>query len=289
LDPSNHRQVDPSETPESAKKLKTTSTSSPSSKTSLKNTPIAEADYQPPKSKKELRALKKAARKRKEVEENDESQDKFLSEEEYKQQKQREKKEKRKAMMQELRKQERENKKIRQQRKLNRERNAPKWKQAQVEAKDEPKHQQQQSEKKNKKKAKTSGAEQEEQDIAMKALKQVFRGSTDESGMTTTTLGVKYKDIVVGTGDEVREKKLVTVQYQLKGGKFKAVLDSSKKFNFRLGKGEVIQGWDIGLMGMRVGGRRQLIVPPKAGYGSQDIGAGPGGLLYFDITLLAIR
>jgi FKBP-type peptidyl-prolyl cis-trans isomerase len=63
--------------------------------------------------------------------------------------------------------------------------------------------------------------------------------------------------------------------------------NSNKKFTFRLGKGEVIQGWDIGMMGMRQGGTRHLIVPPKAGYKSEDIGAGPGGLLYFDITLLS--
>ena len=51
----------------------------------------------------------------------------------------------------------------------------------------------------------------------------------------------------------------------------------------------MIQGWDIGCQGMREGGRRKLIVPPKAGYGSQDIGAGPGATLFFDITLLSIR
>ena len=51
----------------------------------------------------------------------------------------------------------------------------------------------------------------------------------------------------------------------------------------------VIKGWDIGVVGMKVGGRRQLIVPPKAGYGSEDIGAGPGAVLFFDITLLNMR
>ena len=57
-----------------------------------------------------------------------------------------------------------------------------------------------------------------------------------------------------------------------------------------MGKGEVIQGWEIGLQGMRVGGIRHLIVPPnKAGYGpTQDIGAGPGAILHFHITLLDI-
>lgn len=246
LDRSNHQQAGLSETVESAKKPKTASASSPGSeKSSLKNDLIPISD-EPPKSKKELRALKKAALKQKQEkeEEYDDVEEQLLSKEEYKQQKQREKKEQRKAMIQELRKQERENKKIRQQKRLNREMNAPKRKQVQTDETTETK-QRQQPEKKNKKQAKKQAAAQEEQDIAMKALKQVLRGSTDESGMTTTTLGVKYKDIVVGTGEEVREKNLVTVQYQLKGGKFMAVLDSSKKFNFRVGKGEVIQGWDM--------------------------------------------
>jgi FKBP-type peptidyl-prolyl cis-trans isomerase len=123
----------------------------------------------------------------------------------------------------------------------------------------------------------------------MKVLSEIIRGSKDESGMTTTQLGVQYKDIVVGGGVAVKNKSLVTVQYKLTGGKFGAVLDSSKNFNFRAGKGEVIQGWDIGLVDMREGGRRKLIVPPKAGYGSQDIGAGSGAILYFDITVLSVR
>ena len=94
----------------------------------------------------------------------------------------------------------------------------------------------------------------------------------------------------MGSGPAVRTKNLVTVKYQLRGGTPNGpLLDSSKKFNFRVGKGEVVQGWDIGLEGMRPGGSRHLIVPPKAGYGSQDIGAGSGAMLYFDITLLEVR
>jgi peptidylprolyl isomerase len=69
-----------------------------------------------------------------------------------------------------------------------------------------------------------------------------------------------------------------------------AWFDSAKKFTFRLSKGEVIQGWDFGMVGMQQGvRRRRLIVPPKAGYGSQDIGAGAGAVLvlHFDITLFS--
>lgn len=65
------------------------------------------------------------------------------------------------------------------------------------------------------------------------------------------------------------------------------VIDSSSNFGFCMGKGEVISGWEIGLLRMRQGGTRHLIVPPAAGYGNQNIGAGSGGLLYFEITLLS--
>ena len=66
------------------------------------------------------------------------------------------------------------------------------------------------------------------------------------------------------------------------------LLDSSGNFGFRLGKGEVIEGWDIGVAGMRVGGTRRLIVPREAGYGNKDVGAGRGADLYFEIELLQV-
>jgi FK506-binding nuclear protein len=124
--------------------------------------------------------------------------------------------------------------------------------------------------------------------VEMDVYNSLFKGTVDPSnGTTTCRLGVNYKDKVVGKGNLVQDRTMITVKYQLTGGKFGAVLDSSNKFNFTLGKGEVIQGWDIGILGMRQGGTRHLIVPPKAGYGSKDIGAGPGAPLNFDITLLS--
>lgn len=121
--------------------------------------------------------------------------------------------------------------------------------------------------------------------------KNLFKKRVDPTtGATACRLGVKYVDEKIGTGPGAQPKSLVTVKYQLRGGNPHGVLlDSSKKFTFRLGKGEVIQGWDIGVEGMQVGTVRNLIVPPKAGYGSQDIGAGPGAMLYFNVALLAIR
>eukprot|EP00978_Attheya_sp_CCMP212_P002031 scaffold4157_cov58-Attheya_sp.AAC.3 len=91
-----------------------------------------------------------------------------------------------------------------------------------------------------------------------------------------TQKGVKYCDILIGKGPLIEEGKKVQVKYVLRAEhKQGKVLDSGDNFSFRLGKGDVISGWDIGLLGMKQGGIRHLIVPPKAGYGSKDIGGGP--------------
>eukprot|EP00558_Chaetoceros_sp_UNC1202_P002079 CAMPEP_0197259324 /NCGR_PEP_ID=MMETSP1429-20130617/83458_1 /TAXON_ID=49237 /ORGANISM="Chaetoceros sp., Strain UNC1202" /LENGTH=192 /DNA_ID=CAMNT_0042723529 /DNA_START=1418 /DNA_END=1996 /DNA_ORIENTATION=+ len=128
------------------------------------------------------------------------------------------------------------------------------------------------------------------EDFTMNVYNDLFNGTIDETtGTTTLRMGVKYIDVAEGTGQPAQEGTLVNVSYKLKGGKYGAVIDSSKSFSFRLGKREVIKGWEIGVEGMKVGGKRHLIVPPKAGYGSQDIGAGPGATLFFDISLLSMR
>jgi FK506-binding nuclear protein len=100
-------------------------------------------------------------------------------------------------------------------------------------------------------------------------------------------LGVSYQDILPGKGTVVQEYKKIRVKYVLhKHNKTGKVLDSNDNFGLRLGMGEVIAGWDIGLEGMRRGGVRHLMVPPAAGYGKKDIGAGSGGILFFKVTLL---
>jgi FKBP-type peptidyl-prolyl cis-trans isomerase len=103
-----------------------------------------------------------------------------------------------------------------------------------------------------------------------------------------THKGVLYNDIVIGKGPVVQDRKKVRVSYKLRAvNKTGKVIDSSSNFGFRMGKGEVISGWEIGLLRMKQGGTRHLIVPPGAGYGNRNIGAGSGALLYFEITLLS--
>jgi FKBP-type peptidyl-prolyl cis-trans isomerase len=178
-----------------------------------------------------------------------------------------------------------EEKKLRKDRKHNRAMNAPGGAKARKEKQKDASKSTKKGEKRSA--AKQSSSQPQEQEIYKNVLNKVLNGSEqDEDGTTTLRLGVKYKDVVVGTGPMVQEKNLVTVRYKLSGGWFGAVLDSSNNFTFRLGKGEVIQGWDIGMAGMCQGGTRKLIIPPKAGYGASDIGAGPGATLYFNVTVL---
>lgn len=241
-----------------------------------------------PKSKKELRAEKKAAKKAAaaaSTTNNEESPTK-IPEAESKEEKYRLKKERRKQQLKEREKEMLREKKERQKKRKARELHAVGGGQNPVEAAKRL------EERKNKKRRK-----KEQTDILLESkffgrdmdvFDKVFNGTgeEDEEGVRTLDLGVKCKDVVLGKGARVENGSLLTVMYKLKSGKG-ILIDSSKKFVFRVGKGNVIRGWDIGVRGMAVGGTRKLIVPPKAGYQGQDIGAGPGALLYFDITVLA--
>lgn len=106
----------------------------------------------------------------------------------------------------------------------------------------------------------------------------------------TLARGVRCMDLSIGRGPTVVHRKNVRVSYTLRSKSHASgkVLDSSGNFGFHFGKGEVIKGWDIGLVGMKVGGVRRLVVPPSAGYGNRDVGAGAGGDLYFQIELLHV-
>ena len=102
-------------------------------------------------------------------------------------------------------------------------------------------------------------------------------------------------DLIVGTGDEAVAGKKVTVQYvgvsQKTKKQFDASWDRGQPFSFVLGQGNVIQGWDQGVPGMKVGGRRKLVIPADLGYGSQGAGSaiGPNEALVFVVDLLSVN
>ena len=128
--------------------------------------------------------------------------------------------------------------------------------------------------------------------VAMTALAQTG-GPTKVTGKPKTTAsGVQYWDITPGTGATAVSGKKVTVNYTgwlTTGKKFDSSV-GKRPFQFKLGAGDVIQGWDDGVAGMKVGGKRQLRIPPNLGYGSQGAPGAipPNATLIFDVELLAV-
>lgn len=110
----------------------------------------------------------------------------------------------------------------------------------------------------------------------------------------TTSSGLKYSDQVVGTGVEAVAGKTVSVHYTgwlASGQKFDSSVDRGQPFSFPLGAGRVIKGWDEGVQGMKVGGKRKLTIPSELGYGSRGAGGviPPNATLIFDVELLDVR
>lgn len=102
------------------------------------------------------------------------------------------------------------------------------------------------------------------------------------------------EDVVKGTGEEAKVGKLVTVHYSgflTNGTLFDSSIPRKSPFSFRLGAGDVIQGWDRGVAGMKVGGKRKLTIPSKLGYGSRGAGnvIPPNATLVFDVELLKVE
>ena len=116
--------------------------------------------------------------------------------------------------------------------------------------------------------------------------------------MTEMPSGLKYTDTKVGDGAEAKPGKKVSVHYTgwlynngRRGAKFDSSLDRGQPFQFTLGAHQVIAGWDEGVAGMKVGGKRTLVIPPELGYGARGAGGviPPNSTLMFDVELLGVQ
>lgn len=115
--------------------------------------------------------------------------------------------------------------------------------------------------------------------------------------MNTTASGLQIDDTVVGTGAEAKSGNMVSVHYTgwlytdgVAGAKFDSSKDRGEPFKFSLGGGQVIRGWDEGVVGMKIGGTRHLVIPPALGYGARGAGSviPPNATLLFEVDLLGV-
>ena len=109
-----------------------------------------------------------------------------------------------------------------------------------------------------------------------------------------TDSGLKYDDTVLGQGVAASAGQTVSVHYTgwlTDGKKFDSSKDRGEPFEFKLGAGQVIRGWDEGVQGMRIGGTRKLTIPPQLGYGARGAGGAipPNATLVFEVELLGVR
>ena len=110
----------------------------------------------------------------------------------------------------------------------------------------------------------------------------------------TTASGLVYEDTVVGEGAEAQAGQFVTVHYTgwlTNGSKFDSSKDRNDPFQFPLGRGHVIKGWDEGVQGMKIGGTRKLTIPAELGYGARGAGGviPPNATLVFEVELLGLQ
>lgn len=120
-----------------------------------------------------------------------------------------------------------------------------------------------------------------------------FEQAGAEGKEITTSSGLQYIDLKVGTGATAQAGQTVNVHYTgwlENGKKFDSSVDRGQPFSFPLGAGRVIKGWDEGVQGMKVGGKRKLIIPSSLGYGARGAGGAipPNATLIFEVELLGI-
>ena len=118
--------------------------------------------------------------------------------------------------------------------------------------------------------------------------------NVNAANLTNTTSGLQYEDKKVGDGASPSKGQTVTVHYTgwlTDGTKFDSSVDRGQPFNFVLGVGQVIKGWDEGVASMKIGGRRMLVIPAELGYGARGAGGiiPPNATLVFDVELLGVR
>ena len=129
--------------------------------------------------------------------------------------------------------------------------------------------------------------------FAVAALAAPPSSAQTQGKMVTTASGLEYVDVKVGTGPEAKGKTAVVhyTGWLPDGKKFDSSRDRGEPFSFPLGAGQVIAGWDQGVAGMKVGGRRKLVIPSELGYGASgappDIP--PNATLVFDVELLGVQ
>jgi peptidylprolyl isomerase len=112
--------------------------------------------------------------------------------------------------------------------------------------------------------------------------------------MVTTPSGLKYTDQQVGTGPSPKRGQTVRVHYTgrlANGQKFDSSVDRGEPLEFQIGVGQVIAGWDEGVLSMKVGGKRTLVIPPSLGYGARGAGGviPPNAELHFEVELLGVK